>query len=452
MKRGTFAYGGLATDDSLVPLDEADATFAKISRRLVPLLFLGYLCAFLDRINVGFAQLQMKQALGFSDAIYGFGAGVFFVGYLLLEVPSNLLTQRLGARFTFMRIMVLWGLAAVATAFVSTPLQFYVLRFLLGAFEAGFFPGVILYLTYWYPNERRGFVTGQFIFAAPLGGVVGGPVSGWLMGHMGGAAGLAGWQWCFMLEGLPAVILGFLCLTLTDKPDEAAWLSTREKHIVRSSLAASNSQLQDGAHGRLREAFADPKIYVITLIWFSCICGVYTLNFWLPTIIKNLGVKDISYIGLCATLPYIAGVIGVLVMSWSSDRFQERRWHIAIANILAGAAIALSTINIGSLTISLGLLCISSFLVFGVSAVIWAVPSTYLKGAALAPGLAIISSVGITGGLVSPTIIGAVKTYTGSLSYGVYVMSAILIVGAVASIFSLPPQPVLTRAEGVDTP
>jgi MFS family permease len=415
---------------------EENRVYRKITRRLVPIIFIAYLFAFLDRINIGYAQLQMKQALGFSDAVYGFGAGVFFISYLLLEVPSNLLFERIGARLTFLRIMVLWGLVSAATMFVSTPLQFYVLRFLLGAFEAGFFPGIILYLTWWYPSARRGRVTGQFLFAMPVAGVLGGPLSGWIMSSLDGVASLGGWQWCFLLEGLPTVALGVLCyVMLANRPGEPKWLDAHEKNVVLSAMAAD--QVQDTGHGRLRDAFIDPRIYAIALIYFSAACGAYTFSFWLPTMIKALGVQHIGHIGWYSTLPYAFGAAGMLLLPWSSDRRRERRWHLALAYVLGASALAATTLTGGSLAVSLVLLCVSAFFVFGAGAVFWTIPPTYLSGKALAPGIAVVSSLGILGGLISPTLIGFVKTVTGNLNNGLYVMSAVLVLGAVTCVAGL---------------
>lgn len=431
----TLAHDKSIGDPSARSVDE-DRVYKKITRRVIPIIFIAYLFAFLDRINIGYAQLQMKEALGFSDAVYGFGAGVFFISYLLLEVPSNILFERVGARLTFLRIMVLWGLVSAGTMFVSTPLQFYVLRFLLGAFEAGFFPGIILYLTYWYPSARRGRVTGQFLFAMPVAGVLGGPLSGWIMSHMDGVASLGGWQWCFLLEGLPTVALGVLCyFMLANKPDDAKWLNAREKSIVVSGLAAD--RVQDAGHGRLRDAFVDPRIYAIALIYFTNACGAYTFSFWLPTMIKALGVQHIGHIGWYSMLPYAFGAAGMLLLPRSSDRLRERRWHIALANVIGALTLAASTLTGDSLLISLAMLCVSLFFVFGSGAVFWTIPPTYLSGKAVAPGIAVISSLGILGGLISPTLIGVVKTQTGNLNNGLYVMAGVLVLGAVISVTCL---------------
>jgi MFS family permease len=266
-----------------------DAVFRKITWRVMPMILIAYGFAFLDRINIGYAQLQMKQDLAFSDSVYGLGAGIFFVTYLLFEVPSNLLLEKIGARLTFLRIMVLWGLASAATAFVTAPWQFYGIRLLLGIFEAGFFPGIILYLTYWYPSQRRGRVTGLFLFGMPITGVLGGPLSGTIMNGMEGFGGMHGWQWVFLVEGLPTVLLGLLLYRmLPDKPARAPWLNDAEKALVQSVLDADHrGEVKSGHHGKLAAALTDPKTYVLAFVYFCCACAVYTLTFWLPTMIKG---------------------------------------------------------------------------------------------------------------------------------------------------------------------
>lgn len=414
-----------------------DATFARITRRIIPLVFIAYLLAYLDRINIGYAQLQMKTALDFSDAVYGFGAGVFFISYLFLEVPSNLLFERIGARLSFLRIMVLWGAASAAMMFVRTPTHFYILRFLLGVFEAGFFPGVILYLSYWYPSARRAKVTGLFLFSLPVAGVLGGPLSGFILSKMDGLAGLGGWQWLFLVEGLPSIAFGVVwyCLS-SNRPSDAKWLSAEEKQVVTESLAADENA--SAGHGRLRDAFADKRVYILGLIFFTNFCGVYTFSFWLPTIIKSIGVTDVSRIGTLSLIPYAFGAIGMLLISRSSDAFRERRIHIALPSIVGAIALSASTMVATSLTLSLVLLCIAAFSIMGAATAFWAVPPTYLTSKARAPGIALISSLGALGGFASPTLIGVVRTYTGSLTNGLYFMSFLLCIGAALAMLALP--------------
>ena len=319
--------------DLAVMAKESDenSVYRKITLRIMPIIFLAYVLAFLDRINVGYTQLQMKQDLGFSDAVYGLGAGLFFITYLLFEVPSNLWLEKIGARLTFLRIMVLWGLASAATMFVTEPWQFYTIRLLLGVFEAGFFPGVILYLTYWYPSHRRGSITGLFLFGMPITGVLGGPLSGMIMSQMHGVNGWEGWQWVFLLEGVPTAIVGVvLYLVLANRPSEAKWLTDREKAVVEGVMAADRKGEESGhGHGKLRAALADPKTFVLAFIYFCCACAVYTFTFWLPTMIRELGVASLTEVGWYTVIPYAFGALGILVLSRSSDRLRERRWHVA---------------------------------------------------------------------------------------------------------------------------
>ncbi|RKU05384.1 MFS transporter [Burkholderia sp. Nafp2/4-1b] len=413
-----------------VPSDRADRVFRKIMWRVMPLVFLGYMCAFLDRINIGYAQLQMKDALGFSDSVYGLGAGIFFVSYLLCEVPSNMLFERLGARRTFLRIMLLWGLTSAATMFVRTPLQFYVMRFLLGVFEAGFFPGVILYLGYWFTPEWRGRATSAFLFALPVAGVVGGPLSGTIIRGMNGIGGLAGWQWCFLLEGLPTVFVGLLCYRfLSDTPEAARWLSADEKRVVAAALPPRNA----GRHGgwpAIRDALSDVRVYSLGLVYFAIACGSYAFTFWLPMLIKGLGVNDPATIGWYALPPYAAGAIGTWAVAARSDGRHERRTYIVASMLIAAVALAATTLASHSLVVSLALLCATNFFLMGAGVVFWAVPSAVLPAQSAAAGIALVSSIGILGGFFSPALIGLTRDLTGSLSGGLQLMSVILVVGA----------------------
>ncbi|MFL9897062.1 MFS transporter [Paraburkholderia fungorum] len=417
-----------------------DAVFRKISWRVMPLVLIAYVFAFLDRINIGYAQLQMKQDLAFSDAVYGLGAGIFFVTYLLFEVPSNLLLEKIGARLTFLRIMVLWGLTSAATAFVTAPWQFYAIRLLLGIFEAGFFPGIILYLTYWYPSQRRGRVTGLFLFGMPITGVLGGPLSGTIMSGMEGLGGMHGWQWLFLIEGLPTVLLGFvLYRMLPNGPARASWLNNAEKVLVQSVLDADHrGEAKAGHHGRLAAALADPKTYVLAFVYFCCACAVYTLTFWLPTMIKGLGIAPIAMIGWYTAVPYIFGALGVLVISRSSDRFKERRWHVGGTLVLGAMALA-STSFLGTAVVPvMVLLCVASFFIFGGGSLFWSIPPTYLGRDAAAAGIAVISSLGILGGFVSPTLIGWIKGATGSIQMGLLGLIALVIGGGLTILLGLP--------------
>ncbi|WP_322104065.1 MFS transporter [Paraburkholderia sp. J41] len=425
--------GGIATESEI---------YKKITLHVMPLLFISYLLAFLDRINIGYAQLQMKVDLGFSDAVYGVGAGIFFVSYLLFEVPSNLLLERIGARLTLLRIMFLWGLTSAGTMFVSNAPQFYIVRFLLGAFEAGFFPGIILYLTYWYPSTRRGAVTGQFMLAIPAAGIVGGPVSGWILKNMSGVGGFAGWQWLFLLEGLPTALLGVVCyFVLKNGPPEAPWLTHDEKALVAEVLQADagiSDATQTNVLAGIRDALRDVRLWCLAFIHFATVIANYTYTFWLPTVIKGLGINDLALVGGYSAIPYIFAGAGVLLLCKSSDVFKERRWHVG--GSLAIAALSLSFIPMlhNSFALTLALLCFTGFFQFGASIAFWTIPSTYLRKEVAAVGIGLVSSIGVIGGFVSPVLLGFIKTQTGSLSSGIYIITAIMIVGSLTVLLALP--------------
>jgi D-galactonate transporter len=429
-----------AVIESSIGRSEEDAVFRKISLRVMPLVLIAYVFAFLDRINIGYAQLQMKQDLAFSDAVYGLGAGIFFVTYLLFEVPSNLLLEKIGARLTFLRIMVLWGLTSAATAFVSAPWQFYAIRLMLGIFEAGFFPGIILYLTYWYPSQRRGRVTGLFLFGMPITGVLGGPLSGTIMSGMEGLGGMHGWQWLFIVEGLPTVLMGFLLYRmLPNKPAEASWLDDAEKESVRAAMSADHKDdAAHGGHGKLLAALADPMTYVLAFIYFCCACAVYTMTFWLPTMIKGIGIASLSTIGWFTAVPYFFGALGVLVISRSSDRFGERRWHVGGTLAIGVIALASTSFAGSGVGMVMTLLCIASFFIFGGGSLFWSIPPTYLGRNAAAAGIAVISSLGILGGFVSPTLIGWIKGATGSIQLGLFALTAVVLAGCLTTLIGLP--------------
>jgi D-galactonate transporter len=417
-----------------------DDVYWKITWRVMPIILIAYVFAFLDRINIGYAQLQMKQDLAFSDAVYGLGAGIFFITYLLFEVPSNLLLERIGARLTFLRIMILWGLTSAATAFVTEPWQFYTVRLLLGCFEAGFFPGIILYLTYWFPSQRRGRVTGIFLFGMPITGVLGGPLSGTIMSSMNGLAGWHGWQWLFIVEGLPTVLLGVLLYRLLpNKPGEARWLSDSEKALVNAVLETDHKgDAKPGHHGKLPAALADPKTFVLAFVYFCCACAVYTVTFWLPTMIKSLGIESVAAIGWYTAVPYFFGALGVLLISRSSDRHKERRWHVG-GTLAVGAIALFATSLLGTAFLPvMALLCVAAFFIFGGGSLFWSIPPTYLGREAAATGIAVISSLGILGGFVSPTLIGWIKQATGSIQMGLLALTGLVIVGGLTISMGLP--------------
>ena len=424
-------------DPRLAPL------YRKITWRLLPFLLLCYVFAYLDRVNVGFAKLQMQQDIGISDAVYGLGAGIFFLGYVMFEVPSNLLLTRIGARRTISRIMVLWGLTSASMLFVQGEWSFYVLRFMLGVFEAGFAPGMIFYLTYWYSQSRMAGVMAVVMLAGPIGGIVGGPVSAWIMTAFSGAHGLDGWQWMFLLEGLPRVLLGVIAFRyLDDKPAEARWLSAEEKALLAADL---DSRGEHKKHA-FAQVLRDPAIYGMALTYFCLICGIYAVSFWLPTLLKLAGVQDTMQIGLYSAIPYMAAAVFMLGFARSSDRMRERRWHTLVPALLAGVALCIATAAPTQFALSLTAITLATGFMWAAYTVFWAIPSQYLQGEAAAGGIALINSIGLLGGFLSPSIIGWIKETTGSLSGGLYAISALLVAGALLLLVNRPPQSAPARA------
>lgn len=429
-----------AADAAGGALPADDALYRKISVRVVPFLFLCYVVSFLDRINIGFAQLQMKHDLGFSDAMYGLGAAVFYVGYVLCEVPSNMLLARFGARRTFARIMLLWGIASGGTMFVRTPAHFYALRFALGVFEAGFFPGIVLYLTYWFPGPRRASILSIFFAGVAVAGVMGGLFSGWLMRDMAGTLGLAGWQWMFAIEGLPALMLGFIALTrLVDGPAQASWLSAQEKARVVRALADDGGGAATHAHsmGALAQALRTPQVYLLAFIYFSLTCASLTLNFWMPLMIRDFGVTDVVSISLYTAVPNALGVIGLIAIARHSDRTGERRRHFAFCTGAGGVALALLTMHLPSFAAMLTILSCATILIFAALPIFWTMPSRCLSKAAAAPGIALVSSIGITSGIVSPWVIGQIKVHTGSMNDALYLLTALLMASGCAVLLTM---------------
>jgi D-galactonate transporter len=425
-----------ATDIPIYSDSATDTVYRKITLRLIPFLFICYVAGYLDRINVGFAQLQMKHDLGFSDAVYGLGAGIFFAGYFLFEVPSNLLLARVGARKTLIRIMALWGLTSACMLFIRTPVIFYVLRFVLGACEAGFFPGMILYLTYWYPAKRRGRVMALFLTAVAMAGVIGGPLSGWVMNHMAGEHGMAGWQWLFLIEGLPSCVLGVIAyLYLDNDPADATWLTDREKEIVSDQLERDQRTPSLFRGRSFGSALKTPRVYTLAFAWFTFICGVYAISFWLPTMIKSAGIADPLSIGLFSAIPYGFAAITMVVVSRHSDGCVERRFHACACAVIGAIALSAITATGTNLTMALIVLSVATSAIFTLQPLFWAIATDSLGGTRAAAGtIATINSLGLLGGFVSPAILGWTKTMTGSLTNGLYVIATLLLLGAVVSL------------------
>lgn len=415
------------------------ALYRKITLRLIPFLLIAYVLCYIDRSNVSFAYLRFKNDIGLSDAAYGLGAGIFYLGYILFEVPSNILLERLGARKTILRIMVLWGLVSSATAFVQSPMQFYAVRILLGVAEAGFFPGLILYLTYWFPAARRARVTSLLMLSLCVAGIVGGPLSGGILHAFADVGGLKAWQWMFLIEGLPALFMGGLAyFYLDDRPQTARWLSAQEKAIVLAQLERDQQGKAQthGGHGAvLWQLLRDPKIYIAAFAYFFSPWALSVLNFWGPAIIKQSGMSDPLFIGLLSAIPNIAGAVSMVLVGRHSDLRLERRWHfMACVSMTAIGALCLAAFhgNWAAAVVFLSLVCIGQY---GAFSVFWSIPPTYLSRTTVAAGIAIISSLGQISGLLSSWILGVLKSATGDMVVGLYLVAAIQIAAGLAVIF-----------------
>lgn len=414
--------------------------YRKLAWRIMPFLFLCFVLNWLDRVNISFAHLQFKTDLNISDATFGIIVGVFSIGYLLFEIPSNLLLEKIGAKKTMMRIMVLWGLVTIATAFAQTPAQFYVLRVLLGAAEAGFFPGVILYLTYWFPASHRARITSRFIMAIAVCGIIGGPLSTSIMGHFAGIGGFTGWQWLFVITGIPPVLAGlFAWYWLDDKPASAKWLSAAEKTAIEQALAAERQQRKPGGHTRFVEALKDRKVWFITLAYcLTIMCTGNVTNIWAPSIIRDSGVSNLGQLGLLSALPY---VVGVCVMLWAcrhSDVHQERRWHFALGGLTAALAMLVLPNFLFSPYSAIAVLTLMTSGYLVATAIFWTIPTYYLSDHAKAAGLALVNCCGQVSSLLTPIMIGAIKTSTGSISLALYIVAALVAVGTLILLFGVP--------------
>ncbi len=411
--------------------DDADlpALYARVSWRLMPFLFLCYVVAYLDRVNVGFAKLQMLADLGFSDTVYGAGAGIFFIGYFLFEVPSNLLMTRVGARIWIARIMLTWGLISAALMLASGVTSFYLLRFLLGAAEAGFFPGIILYLTYWYPAQRRARMVALFMSGVAVAGVVGGPLSGWIMHACAGLYGLKGWQWLFLLEGLPSLLVGIWTLFYLDDGIRAAkWLSEDDKRRLEQAIAEDNA---GKAQLPLARVFGSAKVWLLALIYFLFVMGLYGVSFWLPQMIKSSGVQDVFNVGLLTAIPYLVAAVVMVLAARHSDRSGERRWHAACAALAGAAGLIGATVYSDNTVVAMVALSVATAGILSTFPLFWSLPTAMLGGAAAAAGIALINSVGNLAGFVSPYLVGMVKDATGSTGAGMMALAASLLAGGV---------------------
>ncbi|MEO8037330.1 MAG: MFS transporter [Betaproteobacteria bacterium] len=430
-----------------------NATFAKVSARLIPFLFICYIVAFLDRVNVGFAKLQMSGDLGFSDTVYSFGAGIFFIGYFIFEVPSNVILEKVGAKIWIARIMITWGIISGAFMFVNSEFWFYTLRFLLGVAEAGFFPGIILYLTYWFPGKRRTKAVALFMTAIAIANVVGSPISGGIMQFMDGVHGWRGWQWLFLLEGIPSVIVGILVLILLDDgPQKAKWLTQEERDFVTKTVADDNASKHDvGAKHHMLDAFKDIRVWALAFVYFSGVVGFYAVNFWMPTIVQELGIDKHDYlkVGLLSMIPWGIASIAMVVVGAHSDRTGERTWH-ASGSLLVGAAGLLMLVMVGHAPVPsiIALTLVTSGILAWV-ATFWSLPTAFLSGTAAAAGIAWINSVGNLGGYFGPEIIGHIRKATNSSEAAFIALAVIAIAGVVVTLILAQTQKRRLMAGGV---
>lgn len=410
------------------------SALAKAWWRLIPFLFILYIVAFLDRVNVGFAALQMNEDLGLSDAVYGLGAGIFFIGYFIFEVPSNLILERIGARVWIARIMITWGIISAAMFLVTGPISFYVLRFLLGVAEAGFFPGVILYLTYWFPARQRAKTVALFMTAVAMAGVIGGPISGALL-SLDGLAGLAGWQIMFLAEGIPAVLLGFVVLAyLPDRPAQAGWLERDEQRWLEESLERENRIKTSHGEYTVLQAFTNWKVWLLCGVYFGVVTSLYGISFWLPTIIEEFSGLGSFLVGLLSAIPYLAATVGMVVFAWHSDNTGERRWHVAVPAVLAAAGLALTGLVGGSALAQMVVLTLAALGIYSCLGTFWTLPAAFLSGTAAAAGIALINSVGNIGGFVGPYMIGYIRDATGSNYGGMLVLAALILLAGLLAL------------------
>jgi len=416
----------------------------KIARRLIPFLILCYFVAYLDRVNVGFAALTMNKELGFNAEIFGFGAGIFFFGYFIFEVPSNILLERFGARMWIARIMISWGIVSACMAFVSGATSFYVVRFILGIAEAGFFPGIILYLTYWFTARERARWIGVFMAAIPLSSVIGGPVSGMILDHMGGALGLKGWQWLFVIEGLPSIIVGLVTLAfLDDKPAAASWLAPDERAAVTARLEAERSNREAIKSYSLAGALTNPRVLALSLVYFGLVSGNYGLGFFLPTIVKGvaqtLGLDAATGIGIntltgyLVAVPYACAIVGMIWWTRRSDRAEERVMHVAAPAIIGGLALVAAAYLANPILAALAL-TICAVATYAALPTFWALPTAFLTGTAAAGGIALVNSIGHLGGYVGPDVMGRLTKAYGAPTYGLVFLAACYVMAGVVTL------------------
>jgi D-galactonate transporter len=425
----------LETNQNPILDSVADRARRRITRRIMPYLSLLFGIAFLDRVNVGYAALQMKGDLGFTDDVLGLGAGIFFIGYFLLEIPGSILVEKWSARGWIARIMISWGVVAILMGFVRGRNEFYVLRFLLGAAEAGFFPGIIVYLSHWFRYQDRAKAVAMFMAAIPIANIVGSPASGLLLGaHW---LGLAGWRWLFIVEGAPAIVLGVITIFfLTDRPHQANWLAEDERRWITEELDRELRAKRVAHSYRIREAFRHREVIILTLAYFFIVTAVYGFNFWLPTLIKKASGSSNLTVTLVSALPYCFALAAILLVGWSSDRTKERRWHTAICMMVAGTGLLLSVFARDHVALAVSMFCVAAAGMYGYLPGFWSLPTSFLSGTAAAASIGLINSVGNLGGFAGPYIVGYLSKRTNSFIGGMLYLSvsAFLAAGLVLSL------------------
>jgi len=409
--------------------DEEERVYAKVTWRLIPLLFIIYVVDYLDRVNISFAKLEMMSDLHWTETIYGWGAGTFFFGYCFFEVPSNLILYKVGARKWIATIAIAWGLISAAMMFATSPVLVYLLRFLLGLAEAGFFPGVILYLTFWYPARRRGQTVAIFMTAMSISGLIGGPLSGWIMQALHGLGGLRGWQWLFVLEGLPAAFLGVLVLYfLDDSIRDAKWLTEEEKVLLEKNVS---KDFRPDHHTSILHVLADGKVWLCGFVLFLLIMGLYGISFWLPQLIRNAGIKSLLNIGLLSAIPYVVATVVMVWLGRSSDRTGERHFHIALAAWVGAAALIIGGIFGDNIVIAMAALTVAAAAIFATIPLMVALPTEFLSGMAAAGGIGLINSIGNLAGIFSPIAVGEIKDATHRTDLGLDVLAGCLILAGI---------------------
>lgn len=409
-------------------------TIKRVYWRLIPLIFAMMFFNYLDRINIGFASLQMNQELGFSPAVFGFAGSIFFFGYMLLEVPSNLLLHRLGARRWIARILITWGAVAAATAFVFNDWSFYILRFGLGVMEAGFLPGIAVYLTKWFPERYRARAVGGYIIAGSVAAILGGPISTTIMTYVNGPAGLQGWQWMFLLEGIPAILLGLLTLTLlTERPADAAWLAPAQRDWLETELAEERTRLGDAKHPSLLLVLGDIRVWSLACLFGCALVGIYGLFLWLPQIVKSLGNLSNIEVGFLSAGPPLLSVLGTILISRSSDRTGDRKHHLAFVYGMSALAITGSAFAPSPILAYL-LLCVTGLFIFAGNPLFWSLAASFRTGAAGAATIALINTIAQFGGLVGPWTIGLVRNYTGDFHLALLTIAGFLVISVVIAL------------------